>query len=259
MKSRLTQLLARFVAMALTAIAGVFGVDVAQGDTDSLAVALSAAVVAIVLYFADLLMHKAETGGITKPAGTRKLGLLVPLALVLTLGGCASMSDSQKYAFTSNGFSATVDQVAFLIELGEIDDDQLDTIQAIAHEIDDELDALDAALRNDIPLDYRFALARVERLLGRLVQYQLDAEGVSYGPSSMDRYWYADVQGRRTDQAVGRASSGRRAGLDLRGTGPGQGPAEDVDGESGRRDRLAQELRRLDRRRVELASVAASR
>lgn len=185
------------------------------------------------------------------------LGLLVPLGLAVCLSGCSTMSPSQRYAFSSNGFAATVDQVATLIEFGVIDDSKLDDIQIIAHQIDAEFDAWDEALRNDIPLDSRFVLARVERLLGRLVQYQLDAEGVSYGPDHSDRVGYRGNQGGGEGHGPGQASPGRAARPDASGAGRGEGDPQGVGVEPGQRDQLAAQLRGLTRRHAGLTAVAS--
>ncbi|MFI4861817.1 MAG: hypothetical protein ACIAXF_14185 [Phycisphaerales bacterium JB063] len=70
MKSRITQLIAKPIAIGLSAVAG--GLGATGDDTTDLAWALAAAVVAIGAWLLDLLIHKAETGGVTKPAGGGK-------------------------------------------------------------------------------------------------------------------------------------------------------------------------------------------
>lgn len=93
MTNRLAQLFARYLASALTALAGALGLSADAGDTQSLALALATAVVAIVLYLIDLLIHKAETGGVTKPAGTSK-GAILLACLLLPLSACAGVPGS---------------------------------------------------------------------------------------------------------------------------------------------------------------------
>lgn len=70
MKSRLTQLLAKPIAIGLGAVAGWLGAS--GDDTTDLALALAAAIVSILAWAVDLLIHKAETGGVTKRAGGAK-------------------------------------------------------------------------------------------------------------------------------------------------------------------------------------------
>ena len=87
MKSRIVQLLAKPIAMALASLAGWLG---ATGDgTADLALALASAVVAIGAWVLDLAIHRVETGGVSKPAGTKKL--IIPLAMCLTLTGCTGV------------------------------------------------------------------------------------------------------------------------------------------------------------------------
>ncbi|MEM6553514.1 MAG: hypothetical protein AAF750_15470 [Planctomycetota bacterium] len=66
MKSRATQLLARYIAKALAAVSG--GSLIAEAPVLTIASGL----VALAAAAADLLIHKAETGAISAPAGTPK-------------------------------------------------------------------------------------------------------------------------------------------------------------------------------------------
>lgn len=178
--------------------------------------------------------------------GSPKALLLGLITLgVLTSAGCSTMTPSQRYAVTSNAFSGTVSELAVLVEAGVIDDAALPAIADTAHAIDDELDALDEALRNDTPLDFPFVLARVERLLGRLAQYQLDAEGVTHGPNESDPRRLGGHPALATSPGACTAGEGRTARADRSGTRSDPRPSQAIAAEPGQRDRLAAQLRYL--------------
>ena len=245
---RATLIVSLLVAVGLTLIA-LFVTRTLVGDPVAYLLAVLSAI-------AGAAGIDATGSAVLKGPKSKALKLLAPVGLVLLLSGCSTMSPSQRYAVTSNAFSATVQEVAVLVEIGVIPDGQIDAIKATADEIDIELDALDAAVRNSIPLDYRFALARVERLLGRLVQYQLDHEGLShaYRPCIDHRLGICGDPLVRRDSGDCPGSQERWPATDGRGIGPGEVTAEAGDAAAGRRDRLASQL---DAAGYRLASMTA--
>lgn len=124
MTARLTQLLARYVAAALTAVAGALGLQAESGETDSLSLALASAIVAAVLYLFDLMIHKAATGGITKPAGTSKAAIL--LILLLPLAACNT--PGERYVAQREAVTTAQTVVPDLTKQGVISEDDLDVI-----------------------------------------------------------------------------------------------------------------------------------
>lgn len=75
MRERLVQLVARELGNGITWIAGLAGFqELSTSDPDVQALVLSAAGVVVGLAFKvwDLVIHKAETGGVMTPAGQRK-------------------------------------------------------------------------------------------------------------------------------------------------------------------------------------------
>lgn len=178
----------------------------------------------------------------------------------LASGGCSTMTPGQRYAVTSNAFAGTVQEIAVLVRAGVVPDEALPGIAGVAHEIDFELDALDDALRNDTPLDFPFVLARVERLLGRLAQYQLDAEGAKYATTHtrpVDRPGQRGGPPLRGDPRHRAAGQDRGPRPDTAGAGPGQEQTQGGAQEPGRRDRLAAELDALGRRHARLTQRIA--
>lgn len=176
------------------------------------------------------------------------LTLLLTLSLLLV--GCSStMSNSQRYAFTSNGYQVTANTVAVMIRTGVISDpDDLRTIQQINNEVKIELDAWYEALLNDTPMDAQFIQRRVEALLGRLIQYQIDAERTqgSYGPRDSNESGARFASSWNQDRGDGEYRNGGRSRLDSAGTRIDQ-PAE--------QQRTLQSQRR-DQQRTESVMIA---
>jgi len=76
MKSRATQLIARWVAKVMILAFGViFGRDAMTPDTTNavttIGLEIATATVALIGIGIDMLIHRAETGGFMKAAGTR--------------------------------------------------------------------------------------------------------------------------------------------------------------------------------------------
>ena len=72
MSKRLTQLLSRYIGLGLVAVATFLaGEDVAVDQVAPHASAIAAALVGVGMQGVDLLIHRAETGGVTKPAGEK--------------------------------------------------------------------------------------------------------------------------------------------------------------------------------------------
>lgn len=88
MKNRLTQLLARYIGLALATVAAWLGAEAEAASIAEMAGTIASGLVAFVLLLFDQLVHRAETGGVLKPAGTRKLGLLLAPLLMLGTVGC---------------------------------------------------------------------------------------------------------------------------------------------------------------------------
>lgn len=195
----------------------------------------------------------------------RSATLLLTVLLLLGFTGCNAMSASQQFRFTSNGYQATGNVLASLIEVGVVDDpDDIRVILAINDEVKIELDAWYDALVNDVPLDAQFVKRRVDALLGRLVQYQLDAErktahdGTDWNPPS-DRDADRVISAGEQDRTDGEASADRGARLDPERTGAMQSrqrrdaqPAQESWSE---RARLALELRQSADRYARLSQL----
>lgn len=82
----------------------------------------------------------------------RKLMLILVLAL-LSAPSCALLenpgetSELQRYNLASQAFTALVETAADLYDIGELDDDDLQTVYLVAIGVDRALDAWDAAIR----------------------------------------------------------------------------------------------------------------
>lgn len=78
MRKRITQLLARLIGMGAAAVAALLlgrELDAEQASTlTSLTGEIAAGLVAAGAFAVDLLIHRAETGGVVTPAGTAKGG-----------------------------------------------------------------------------------------------------------------------------------------------------------------------------------------
>ncbi|MEO0477203.1 MAG: hypothetical protein AAF085_14735 [Planctomycetota bacterium] len=233
------------------------GLTIIALATGQLAVDWFTAIIAVIVLVAGAAGVDASSKTIF--SGAPKV--LALLAATLLITGCSTMTPSQRYAVTSNAFSATVDTVADLIDAGLIEDDKLDDIQLVATEIDTELDALDEALRNDTPFDFAFVLARVESKLGRLAQYQLDAEGIAHAhayPDPMDRACFGGRPALLGDQSHRSESTRGGTRSDAGRARPGQARSQGSDVWPGRRDRLASQLRYLSWRYDRLTSRIAA-
>ena len=76
MKARIVQLIARVIALAALGVAGWLSASgEVDPETQQSVVEISSAAAGLVVAFGavlvDLLIHRAETGGVTKPAGVQ--------------------------------------------------------------------------------------------------------------------------------------------------------------------------------------------
>jgi len=214
MSQRMTQLLARYIGTGLIALATALGIEddgtlVANGQ------AIAAGIAGVVAFLVDVWMHRIATGGVMKPAGTSKVAPVLLALLMLGAGGCA-MTPSQRYQMLSDSYQTSANTTASLIRLGVITDThQLEDIRQINIAMHDELTLLHDAITNDIPLDYLYIRHRVEALLGRLIQYQLDAEKETTDDTSTSNRTGPGHDGRGHEaRELSEASEGRSTRLD---------------------------------------------
>lgn len=122
MKARLIQLLARYIGVALVAIAGTIGVEADPEQTQQLALAGASAIGAIAGLIVDLLIHRASAGSVMTPV---KKAAPVVLA-VLLLGGCAT--PGERYVAQREAVTTAQTVVPDLVRQGVIAEDDLDAI-----------------------------------------------------------------------------------------------------------------------------------
>lgn len=118
MKARLTQLVARYVAAGLTAVAGWLGAEGAA--TGDLAAAVALVVVSAAGFAADLLIHRKNNGGVMKTPAKPA----IILAACLLLAGCSS-TPAERWAAARSSVTTAQDVTMALHETEVISDEDV--------------------------------------------------------------------------------------------------------------------------------------
>lgn len=191
MTSRLVQLLARYIAVGLTALAGAIGAEEYATGVEDLSRSLALAIVAIGLFLVDLIIHKLGTGGVlTKPGdqtpakASSGSAYLLACVLLLPMGmsGCEALASAPSSPMTNalilrDGYTATMNILTTYRSIGDISDEQALDIEAVRVVAAQAIDSYEQAAREGASESVlQQHLATVNAALDRLIAWRIELE-----------------------------------------------------------------------------------
>ncbi len=233
MTTRIVQLISRYIAVALTAVAawlsGAAETASPPPQVAPLSDAMATAIAAVVLFLIDLVIHRLHAGGVLKPAD-RNLALLLPVVIApLLLTGCMAagpLSPLQQTVIGRETYTATLNGLSVYRQTGLIGDAATLEIEHFRGQAAVALDLMEQAALNGDGVGWSDAVsafnAAMDELIARRLRLQKgNADDRTRTPGADAR----DGRGDAVPDDAGRATATRGPRADARGSCPGEGAA----------------------------------